>query len=279
MGHFSASQPPPRLYCQCLPPSSSLVFTCGVRLTTPLESSFLLLPLWIIGAAAIQAGERQAQSLVSPPGQPRTPEASLPRHPLHAQQCLPLFTRHPLAHLNHRPMPSMSFLGAEGMASIVSKISLKSALGSCMPPDCREGGRQPAGAGRVQLRTRAVHLAGNGTLQRGSRLLAQTLVVGGEQRSRPPIPQRTAAPPATPQAPPQAPTYTAYLGGDAADGRQATAHAIHGAPQDALLVQAQLQAAKAGRQGMFTGGAAAGSQGRQGMFTGGAAQATGLMPR
>jgi hypothetical protein len=119
-------------------------------------------------------------------------------------------------------------------------------------------------------------------MQRGSRLLAQTLVVGGEQRSRPPIPQRTAAPPATPQAPPQAPTYTAYLGGDAADGRQATAHAIHGAPQDALLIQAQLQAAKAGRQGMFTGGAAAGSQGRQGVFTGGAAQATGLlllMPR
>jgi hypothetical protein len=68
-----------------------------------------------------------------------------PRHPLHAQQRLPNLARHPLAHLNHRPMPSMSFLGAEGMASMVSKISLKSALGSCMPPDCREGAQAASG--------------------------------------------------------------------------------------------------------------------------------------
>ena len=52
--------------------------------------------------------------------------------------------------LSQRPKPSSSFLGADGSCSIVSKISIRSALGSCMPPDCRW--RTRAGAQAAQVR-------------------------------------------------------------------------------------------------------------------------------
>lgn len=71
--------------------------------------------------------------------------------------------------LSQRPKPSSSFFGADGSCSMVSKISIRSALGSCMPPDCRarrggsrqQHGRQvergPSGADRCCLPTWGQH--------------------------------------------------------------------------------------------------------------------------